>query len=185
MGILARVGVVLQGLFGPAPQQAAVESGVIKRQRVFSALSLAGTFILGFLKSPKASAEKLARTAAQCGVAVTPQAIDNRHTPALVAFLQGLFKKATQLAVGSSKALAGILERFTSVMVLDSSALALPDEMQEQFPGCGGSHGGGAAALKLQTEWDLRSGALHVEVESGRSPDGTWWAAPGATPRPA
>src|SRR5476651_2422132 len=45
--------------------------------------------------------------------------------------------------------------------------------MQEQFRGCGGSHGSGAAAMKLQTELDLRSGALtHVEIESGRSPDG-------------
>jgi Transposase DDE domain len=57
--------------------------------------------------------------------------------------------------------------------VMDSSTITLPDEMQEQFRGCGGSHGSGAAALKLQTELDLRSGALeHVEIEPGRSPDG-------------
>ena len=40
-------------------------------------------------------------------------------------------------------------------------------------PGCGGSYGGGAATLKLQTELDLRSGAVtHIEIEPGRSPDG-------------
>jgi hypothetical protein len=66
-----------------------------------------------------------------------------------------------------------MLERFTSVTMLDSSTITLPDDVHEQFRGCGGSYGGGVAAMKLQTELDLRSGALaHVEVEPGRSPDG-------------
>jgi hypothetical protein len=141
--------------------------------RRFDAMSLARTFILGFMQDPRASDEKLAQMAAQCGVAVTPQAIEQRHTPKLVDFLEKLFRGATQFVVGSDKALAPILERFSSVTVLDSSAITLPDELQEQFRGCGGSYGSGAAAMKLQTEFDLRSGALaHVEIEPGRSPDG-------------
>ena len=90
-------------------------------------------------------------------------------------FLEGLFRKAVQVVVGSDKALAAILERFANVTLLDSSTLTLPDSMQEQFPGCGGGRGGGGgvAGMKLQTELDLRSGALaHIEVESARSPDG-------------
>jgi Transposase DDE domain len=115
----------------------------------------------------------LAQMAAQCDADVTPQAIEQRHTQPLVDFLQRLFTGATQRVVGADKALAPLLERFTSVTLLDSSTLTLPDEMQEQFRGCGGSYGSGAAALKLQTELDLRSGALtHVEIEPGRSPDG-------------
>jgi hypothetical protein len=59
------------------------------------------------------------------------------------------------------------------VVLLDSSTFRLPDEMQKQFRGCGGSYGSGAAAMKLQTEFDVRSGALfHVQIEAGRSPDG-------------
>lgn len=173
MGILAKVGSALQRLFGDIAQTAADESGVIERTRKFTAGSLARTFVLGFLQNPKASDEKLAQIAAQCDAAVTPQAIEQRHTPKLVAFLQKLFCGATKLVVGSDQALAPILERFTSVTLLDSSTITLPDELQEQFRGCGGSYGSGAAALKLQTELDLRSGALtQVEIEPGRSPDG-------------
>jgi hypothetical protein len=173
MGILAKVGAALQQLFGGIAQTAADESGVISRMRKFTGLSLARTFVLGFLQNPKASDEKLAQIAVQCGAEVTPQAIEQRHTPKLVDFLQRLFRGATQLVVGADKALAPILERFTSVTMLDSSTITLPDDEQEQFRGCGGSYGGGAAALKLQTELDLRSGALtHVEIEPGRSPDG-------------
>lgn len=172
MGILARVGVAWQSLFGEIAEAAAMESGVIQRQRKFTGLSLARTFVLGFLQNPAASDEELAQIAVQSGVAVTPQAIEQRHTPRLVNFLHKLFCGGTKLVVGSDQALAPILERFRRVVVLDSSTITLPDSMREQFAGCGGSYGGGAAALKLQTELDLRSGALaHLEIEPGRSPD--------------
>lgn len=173
MGILAKVGGALQRLFGEVTETVAAESGVIQRTRKFTGLSLARTFVLGFLKTPQASDEDLAQMAVQCGAAVTPQAIEQRHTPRLVDFLERLFRGATQLIVGSDQTLAPILARFSIVTVLDSSTITLPEEMQEQFRGCGGSHGSGAAAMKLQTELDLRSGALaHVAIEPGRSPDG-------------
>jgi len=173
MGIIARVGIALQELFGNIAEAAAKTSGVIVRKRKFNAMSLARTFVLGYLRNPKASDEDLAQIAVQCGVEVTPQAIDQRHTSKMVKFLEALFRGATKVVVGSQKALAPILERFSSVTVLDSSAIGLPDSQQQEFPGCGGSYGGGAATMKLQTELDLRSGALsHIEIEAGRSPDG-------------
>jgi DDE family transposase len=172
MGIIAKVGMALQQLFGACAEKAARDSGVIERKRKFDEVSLAKTFVLGYLQDPAASAEDLAQMAAQCGADVTPQAVDQRHSPALVEFLAGLFREATKLVIGSDRSLAPILERFTNVTVLDSSMIQLPDELREQFAGCGGSYGAGQAALKLQTEWDLRSGALsHVEIEPGRRPD--------------
>ena len=86
MGFLAKAGVAVQQLFGEIAQKAADDSGVIERTRKFTALSLAGTFVLGFLRNPKASDEKPAQTAVLCGVEVAPQAIEQRHTPKLVAF---------------------------------------------------------------------------------------------------
>jgi hypothetical protein len=174
MGIIAKVGVVLQQLFGEKTEEAAERSGVIVRKRKFTGLSLAKTFVLGFLCNPEASDEELAQMAVQCGASVTPQAVEQRFTPKLVKFLEMLFRAGTKLVVGSDKALAPILERFTSVTLLDSSTITLPDSMQKEYAGCGGSHGGGKAALKLQTELDLRSGALeHVQIEPGRSSDNT------------
>lgn len=173
MSIVAKVGGAVQQLFGAFTQEAAELSGVIIRRRQFTGSSLARTFILGFLRKPDASDEDLAQIAAQCGTPVTPQAVGQRYTPRLVKFLEGLFRKATTRVVGSDRALAPILERFRRVVVLDSTTITLPDALREQFAGCGGSYGGGAAAMKLQTELDLRSGALTaVGIESGRSPDG-------------
>jgi hypothetical protein len=176
MEIIATVGARLQRLLGPGAAEAAAESGVIVRQRKFTGLSLARTFVLGFLQNPDASDEQLAQMAVQCGADVTPQAVAQRYSPTLVQFLQGLFRRASQLAFGAQRSLAPLLDRFTSVTVLDSSTIALPDRLHEEFPGCGGSHGGGAAAMKLQTELELRSGAVQVTVEAGRCADA-------ATPR--
>ena len=173
MDIIAKVGGALQQVFGEIAVLASQASGVIQRQRKFDAHSLLKTFVLGFLQNPKAGDEELAQMAAQCGADVTPQAIEQRHTPALVMFLESVFRESVKLVIRSDRALAPILRRFASVVLLDSSTFTLPDEMQKQFRGCGGSYGSGAAAMKLQTEFDVRSGALfHVQIEAGRSPDG-------------
>jgi hypothetical protein len=172
MKIVARIGVALQLVFGKMAEEVAQAARLIVRKRKFTAVSLAQTFVLGFLQKPNASDEELAQMAVQCGADVTPQAVEQRYTTKLMNFLEGLFRQATALVVGSVQALAPILERFTRVTILDSTTSTLPESMQEQFPGCGGSYGGGAAALKLQVEMDLRSGALaHIEIEPGRSPD--------------
>ncbi len=173
MAILAKVASALQQLFGGIAQAAAQESGVIRRQRTFTGQSLARTFVLGYLQDPAASDEKLAQVAAQCGAPVSPQALAQRHSPRLVDFLRRLFEGAVRVAVGSERALAPLLERFPRVVVLDSTTITLPDDCAGEFPGCGGGRGGGAAAVKLQTELDLRSGAVaHVALEPGRCADG-------------
>jgi hypothetical protein len=173
MSIVTRVSAALQRLFGPLAQEAGRETEVIVRQRKFTSFSLARTFILGFLHKPQATDEQLAQIAVQAGTDVTPQAVAQRKTPKLVQFLGTLFRKATALVVSSDRSLAPLLERFPSVTILDSTTITLPDSQQEHFAGCGGSYHSGAAALKLQTELELRRGALsHIEIEPGRSPDG-------------
>lgn len=172
MTVLSRATRAIQQLFGPAVDWAATECGVIQRRRILTASSLAETFVLGFMQNPRASDDELAQIAAGCGTAVTAQAIDQRHTPRLVAFLKSLFTQATQMVVGADRVLAPILARFAAVTILDSSSLQLPDGQRDQYPGCGGCHGGGQAALKLQTELDLRSGALtQIAIESARQSD--------------
>lgn len=172
MQILAKVGAAFQRLFGPVAEEVARKTNIIQRQREFTPLSLAMTFVLGHLWKPKASLSDLAKVAVQAGAVVTPQAVDQRRTPKLVEFLEQLFRECVKIVVASPQSLAPLLERFTSVTLLDSTAIALPDSERSKFTGCGGSYRPEQAAVKLQVELDLRSGALtHIEIEQGKSPD--------------
>ena len=76
MARIPKVVEAFQHLFGKGTEAAAEKSEVIVRKRVFTASGLLQTFILGFLKNPKASDEDLAQMAAKCDCPVTPQAIE-------------------------------------------------------------------------------------------------------------
>lgn len=172
MEIIAKMAAVVQSLLGSWAEEVAQERGVIQRRRKFTAATLARTFVLGFLAKPDASDEELAQCAGLCGVEVTPQAVEQRFTPRLVEFLEGLFRRAIGCVIGANTALAPLLERFAAVFLLDSSTISLPPELAERFPGCGGSHGAGQAAMKLQVLWDLCRGAFQtITVEAGRDCD--------------
>lgn len=170
MSIVSQVSDALEGVFGGLAVAANFETQAVKRQRKFTPLSLAMTFILGLLRNPRASAADLAEVAAEAGADVSPQAIENRFTPRLVAFLEEMFRQSARQVIASSHTLAPLLERFSSVTIMDSSTVRLPDSAQSQFPSTGGD--GGKSALKLQTRLDLRSGALSVQLEEGKSNDG-------------
>jgi hypothetical protein len=153
-------------------EEVAKDCPIVLRKRKFTTVSLAQTFVLGFLFKPRANDEELAQTAALCGVEVTPQAIAQRFTKSLANFLEALFRRAIQHVVKSRKSLAPLLDRFAAVLILDSTTIRLPDVLKDRFPGCGGSHGSGQSAVKLQVQWDLRSGALNaVAIEPGRDCD--------------
>jgi hypothetical protein len=172
MAIVARVASLVETLFGPLAEEVAREVPIVKRQRKFSPATLAQTFILGFLAKPRASDEDLARMAARCGVEVTTQAVEQRFTQVMVDFLEALFRRAVQQRVRSDRVLAPLLERFSAVFLQDGTAIAVPDELSDRFPGCGGSHAAGRAVIKLQTRFDLKGGALDaVSIEAGRDCD--------------
>jgi Transposase DDE domain len=172
VGIVTRVASSLQALFGAMAEDVARHSPVILRHRKFTTATLAKAFIFGFLSHPRASDEQLAQTAGLFGVHLTTQAVEQRFTSRLAAFLEALFRAASGRVIHAQEALAPILERFPAVYLLDSTSESLPDAQRDRFPGCGGSHGGGQAAMKLQTLWEIRGGALQaVQIEPGRACD--------------
>lgn len=173
MDIVTRAAGALKSVFLNEADEVNTQSRAVKRRRKFTPSSLAQTFILAFLKNPKASCENIACMAVATGIEVSAQAIEQRYSAELELFFKLMFQKMTQLVVASEYTLAPILERFTEVILIDSSSITLPDSQQPHYQGCGGTYGRGKAALKLQTELDIRNGSLRcVQVEHGRAPDG-------------
>ena len=136
------------------------ETGLIQRQRTFSGSTLLQTFLFGWLENPDASLSQLATMAARLDVPVSPQALDQRFTPAFVTFLDCLFDQLHSEVVAGPPVAIPLLRQFSAVYLLDTTQLSLPEVWAERWPGTGGSHGSGQAALKLSTPLDLLSGRM-------------------------
>jgi hypothetical protein len=171
MSIVTQVTELLQGLLEKSLDALARETGCVKRERKFSGSTLLSTLVLTMSRNPKPKPRDYQITAAQLGVDVTENAIAQRFTPELVKFLEAALNRVLSHALFSEAPPSELLGRFTQVVIGDSTTVTLPDEYAEQFPGCGGSHGGGKAALKIQVLWDLRHGRLQMLLEPGRASD--------------
>lgn len=164
----------LQDLLTVTATEIGTQCPLIKRQREFTASSLLATFVLGFLQRPKPTWDHLALIARQLGANVTPQAVLQRVTPVLADALAQLWQAAVGCVVTATPRATPLLAKFTQVLIGDSTTIRLADEMASQFPGCGGSHGFGRAALKLQVIWDYLSGQLcRMRCEAGKQNDST------------
>jgi hypothetical protein len=147
------------------------ETGCVKRERKFSGSTLLSTLVLTVLQNPKPKPRDYQTTAAQLGVDVTENAVPQRFTSGLVKFLDAALKRVLRHVLVADAPPSALLGRFAQVAIGDSTTVTLPDEYAEQFPGCGGSHGSGKAALKIQVLWDLRHGRLEMLLEAGRASD--------------
>lgn len=172
MDQITRLAAALKTLFTETADELARELGVILRQRIFSGSSLVQTLVFGWLNQPQATADQMAQMAAQCHAPVTEQALEKRYTPAVARLLQRLIEIAVGLMVTARPRTLTLLQRFPAVYLQDSTVLSLPDALKAQWPGCGGTNGQTAAALKVQVQWDLVGGAIEaLHLEPGKQPD--------------
>jgi hypothetical protein len=151
---------------------AARRCGCVQRVRQFRGSTLVQTLVLGFLAAPDASLSELCQFAALRGVTITPQGLAQRFTPELALTLQAVLTSLmTEVVVGPTVPIP-LLQRFGQVWVLDTTTISLPNDLAEQWAGCGGNPGQGLAALKVAVELDLVRGQLVGPVlQDGRAPD--------------
>jgi hypothetical protein len=176
MDTIAQVTQAMQTVLTTAVDAADTQLHYTKRpdRAKFTASTLVQTLVLGWLAHPDASVEQLAQTAARVGVEVSPQAIDQRFTPATATLLQTVLGAAMQQAISSDGVAIPILQRFSGVRVHDGTTITLPDSLANQWAGCGGSSAvGTSAALKCGVQLDLLTGGLTaLDLAAGRSHDG-------------
>lgn len=175
MTTLPQVSQALQTLLTEAAEAADAKLQYTKRPDLakFSASTLVQTLVFGWLAHPDATREQLAHTAAQVGVCVTPQAIDQRLTRSTAELLREVLASSTQHLIAADPVAIPLLQRFTGVRVQDSTTIILPDQLAEQWQGCGGSspeHT--AAALKCGVQFDVLTGCVCcLDLADGRAAD--------------
>jgi hypothetical protein len=155
---------VLYDLFHDTADQLARETGFVRRARKLTGPVFAQALVFSLLEDPDATLDDFADLAEDLlGDTVSPQAFDQRFTPAAADFLRDLFLEAFNRSFASSRAaLLPVLRRFPAVFLRDATLVGRPACLAQLFPGRGGRHvpHGQAAAIKLVFEAEVTTGEL-------------------------
>lgn len=144
------------------------QSGFIQRQRKLSGSSFVQTLVFGWQANPQASLEELCQSAAQAGVNISPQGLQERlNSPQANDFLHGLLLRSLEYLVEAETCDAGLLRRFGAIYLQDSSKVDLPSQFESLWKG----NQPGQATLKIQTVLDYRAGRLEFQLAQGRQHD--------------
>jgi len=158
----------LQALFTTTADHLARRTGFVQRASKLTGAAFAQALVFGWLANPQASVEALAQAAAAVGVTISAQGLDQRFTEAAAVFLEDMLAAAVQTVIAADPVAIPLLERFTAVVLLDSSTLTLPAAVALWWPGCST----GTAALTLHVRYDLCRGCLSgLVVREGRISD--------------
>ncbi len=172
MTSLAQVAETMQHVLTTVAEEAARTTGCVRRPRVFDGARWVQTLVFGCLGTPRPSLSSLTQTAAALGVAVTPQALDQRFTAEAAACLEQVLAAAVAATVAADPVAVPLLRRFAGVYVLDSTSLALPVALAALWPGCGNGAQPTAATLKLGVRLELTTGRLEgPTLAAGRTHD--------------
>jgi hypothetical protein len=140
-----------------------IEASAQRTKFVQRASKITGKLLLALItfgrwRTPTTSLAQLAAKAAQLeqAVDVTPEALQQRRNEGALAFLQDMLQTAfTKLYTGNMVGDEALFAPFAGVQIADSTGFGLPDSLQAQFSGAGGS--GAKAGAKIQLVWEYKS----------------------------
>lgn len=151
-------------------EETARQTGFVRRKSEITGVRFLKAVVMGFLEKPGSSLNELAQSFLDLGVEVTAQGIDERINVFSVAFLQAIFRQALALFKNKGRLPLSVLQQFSAINIVDSSTKSLPENMADEYPGCG--RVGAQAALKIQLVFDFLHGNLkQVAVETGIDSD--------------
>lgn len=174
MDIIQTVTAALQEHLGDHLDDLARQCGLVRRERKFTGQTLLRMLVLTLLRKPDATTADFFVTATELGLEISTTAVEKRLQGGqpLIDFLRQALERALQQTVASQPSSAERWQHFTAVFVGDRSVIALPDELADVFPGCGGTEKASRAARKLHVLWNLKTGCLEqLQVTAGKASD--------------
>jgi len=126
--------------------------------------------IFAFIDDPQANLDDLAQACADLGVEISLQGFAQRLNAYTLEFLKEMLSKAMVQFKNNSPLPLPILQQFSTINLVDSTVIALPDNMAVEFPGCGGD--GPQASVKIQLKFEFLHGNLsQIVFQGGKEPD--------------
>jgi hypothetical protein len=172
MTSVAQIADAMKTLLTETAERLGRETQFVRRQSKMTASVFAQTVVGGWQQSPAASLSTLTQVAWTVGTRITPQGLDQRFNEHAATFLYELLQAAMATVVSANPVAIPLLQRFSAVLVRDSTIIKLPDALAELWHGCGNAAHRHAAALKVQVNCDLLTGTLgDLLLASGRTHD--------------
>lgn len=173
MTTIPQVATLMQQILIDEADRAGVQTGFVQRSDAKMTGSVfTQTLVFGLGADPHASLSALTQTTAALGVEITPEALHQRFTRAAASCLEQVLTAAVRQVVTTEPLVLPILDRFSEVVVQDSTSMVLPEALATVWHGCGGHPTAGNAALKVQLALDLRTGRLRgPHLHDGRESD--------------
>ena len=162
----------LQELLTKTANDLARPTGFTQRESKVTGAVFAQALVLGWLANAEATLEELTQGMAALGISLSPQGLEDRFSPQAAELLKQLLQQATQHLIAVEPVAIPVLQRFQGVYLQDSTTITLPNELAEQWQGCGGKAHVGEAAVKIQVQFDLSAGGIvHLTLHHGREQD--------------
>jgi hypothetical protein len=164
---IANLAATLQTLLTSTIFDLARLTGFFRRRRAYSLDRFVHTLLFGWVEEPRAPLESFA---ARLGV--SPQALAQRFDGAAVAFARALLEAHLRKLFEAAPTRQRLLDRFSAIVVEDSTVITLPEDAAGDWPGCGNRTGHGKAAVKFDLRLELKTGRLlGLSMHAGRDHD--------------
>ena len=176
MTTIPQVATLMQQILTDEAERAGVQTGFVQRSDAKVTGSIfTQSLVFGLGANPQASLGALTQTVAALGVEVSVEALHQRFDRSAASCLEQVLGAAVRQIVAADPIVLPILDRFSEVVIQDSTVISLPEALAAVWQGCGnGNDHAGNAALKLHLALDLRSGRLRgPTLHNGREPDVT------------
>jgi Transposase DDE domain len=148
----------LQTLFTTDADQAAKDSGMIRRHRKLTGAAFVQALVFHWMENPQATIDEIIED-----LDITEASFNERFDARAADCLRRVLEQALQRLFAARPEAIPLLRRFATVSVEDVTIVGLPAELAQQFPGCGGSDPeAGQAGWKLLTRWDVTTGQLEI-----------------------
>jgi hypothetical protein len=128
----------LQNFFSKEIEEIAQEKGFVQRLSKLTGLKFVEIWVMGFLEKPTASLNYLVQVAADIGVNITKQGLQDRLSRGSVELMAAVLERCIKHLQNKVSIDLSLLQQFNGVQIVDSSGFGLPDSLQSEFPGSGG-----------------------------------------------
>ena len=141
-----------------------------KRKSKVGARIFVETLVSGCMLNHNISLESLCGLMKERGIKISKQGLDQRFNTEAMMLMQSFFLETMQRFKTERSNFFDLLKPFSSVSILDSSAISLPENLKDLYKGSGGA--ASQAALKIQVLFEYLSGQVNqITITGGNKND--------------